>query len=76
MGVNDFAKKGMATPHDVVIAGELAKVLTGGEKDVLDEVSEQEILKLEREAIVTLCKTKGTRDRILHMLKKGKPLRN
>jgi len=76
MGVNDFAKKGMATPHDVVVAGELAKVLTGGKKDVLDEVSEAEVLKLERDAIVNLCKTKGTRDRILHMLKKGKPLRN
>lgn len=76
MGVADFAKKGMATPHDVVIAGELAKVLTGGEKDVLDTVTEDDVLKLERNAIVNLCKTKGTRARISHMLRKGKPLRN
>ena len=38
--------------------------------------SEQHFLDLEREAFLSLLGTKKTRDRIQHMLKEGKPLRN
>jgi len=39
-------------------------------------VSEQYLLDLEREAFVSLCGEKKTQERIQHMLKTGKPLRN
>jgi 3-hydroxyacyl-CoA dehydrogenase len=75
-GLRDFVNKGMATPHDVTVATQLGRVLTGGDTDVTDELTEGDILRLERNALVTLTKTKGTRARIVHILKTGKPLRN
>jgi 3-hydroxyacyl-CoA dehydrogenase len=39
-------------------------------------VSEQYFLDLEREAFLSLIGTRKTQDRIGHMLKTGKPLRN
>ena len=77
MALNDLALSGKATPHDVVVVGELAKVLTGGDDaDVMIEFGEEEILALERAAIATLAKDVETLDRMEHMLAKGKPLRN
>ena len=74
--VAGFAKTGMATKHDVVVSGELANVLTGGDTDIIDMVGEQKILDLERESFVRLLRTPGTLARIEHMLETGKPLRN
>jgi 3-hydroxyacyl-CoA dehydrogenase len=81
LGVFEYAayslhQAGYATDHDVVVAGKLAQVLTGGEVLAGTEVSEQHLLDLEREAFLSLCGTKGTQDRMVHMLKTGKPLRN
>lgn len=76
LGVRDFINKGVASPHDGVIATELAVVLSGGYTDILDTVSEDTVLRLEREAILNLAHTGKTRDRVEHMLKTGKPLRN
>ena len=76
MGVEGFAKRGLATPHDVTIANELAICLTGGNKDVTETHSETDILRAERDGILRLCKTPQTRARIVHILKTGKPLRN
>lgn len=76
LGVNDFAKKGIATPHDVTIAAELSKVLSGYDVDMNDEVTESDILKFERTAFLKLCKKKESQARVQHMLTKGKPLRN
>ena len=76
LGVGDLARAGRATPHDVVVAGALARVLTGGDADLTDEVTEDELLALEREAALSLLGTEGTRARIQHMLETGRPLRN
>jgi 3-hydroxyacyl-CoA dehydrogenase len=43
---------------------------------VLDTLSEQDILDLEREAFVSLCGNQQTQDRMEALLKTGKPLRN
>jgi 3-hydroxyacyl-CoA dehydrogenase len=40
------------------------------------QVDPWHILDLEREAFVSLCGTEKTQQRIEHMLKSGKPLRN
>ena len=76
LGVEDVARTGKATPHDVVVADALARVLTGGDADLTDEVTEDQILALEREAALSLLRTHGTRARIEHMLETGRPLRN
>jgi 3-hydroxyacyl-CoA dehydrogenase len=76
MAVSDFHKKGMATDYDVVVADRLAEVLTGGEADLVDTVTEDELLVLERAAFMASVKDQRTQARIVHMLQTGKPLRN
>ncbi len=62
--------------HDALIARKLAHVLCGGDLSAPQWVSEQYILDLEREAFVSLLGEPKTQERIGHMLKTGKPLRN
>jgi 3-hydroxyacyl-CoA dehydrogenase len=76
LAVDGFRQSGKATPHDEVVANRLARVLTGGDTDVTEKVSEDDLSRLEREAFVALVKTPGTLARIEHMLDTGKPLRN
>ncbi|MEQ1704445.1 MAG: 3-hydroxyacyl-CoA dehydrogenase NAD-binding domain-containing protein [Rickettsiales bacterium] len=76
MAIDGYAASGKATPHDVVVSRILAQVLTGGDTDIADEISEQKILDLELAGFMELVKTKGTIARIEHMLQTGKPLRN
>jgi 3-hydroxyacyl-CoA dehydrogenase len=67
---------GKIGPHDEVVAKKLAYVLTGGNLLIPKKVSEQYLLDLEREAFVSLCGYEKTQQRMEHMLKTGKPLRN
>jgi 3-hydroxyacyl-CoA dehydrogenase len=66
---------GAISDHDVRIARELSYVLAGGDGPPR-QVTEQDILDLEREAFLRLLGTKETQERITAMLKTGKPLRN
>jgi 3-hydroxyacyl-CoA dehydrogenase len=55
----------------------LADVLSGGQAaDAMAPLSEEDLLALELKNFVGLMKNQGTLDRIQHMLKMGKPLRN
>ncbi len=76
MAVRDFQKKGMATSYDAVVSDRLAEVLTGGEADLIDTVTEDQLLKLERKAFLASVKDPRTQARVEHMLTTGKPLRN
>ena len=76
LALHDLALKGMATPHDQVVAGALATALTGGDTDMTESMTEKEFLKLERTTFMTLARTEGTLARMEHMLDTGKPLRN
>jgi 3-hydroxyacyl-CoA dehydrogenase len=76
MAVAGFRASGAATPHDEVVSGQLATVLTGGEADPTVPVPAGEISNLERQAFLALVRTPGTLARIEHMLETGKPLRN
>ena len=67
---------GRISDHDLLIAEKLAFVLSGGRLSGESEVSEQYLLDLEREAFLSLCGTQKTQERMQHMLKTGKPLRN
>jgi 3-hydroxyacyl-CoA dehydrogenase len=64
------------SPHDYEIATRIATVLCGGEIDRGSLVDEEWLLKLEREHFVALARMPKTQERIAHMLKTGKPLRN
>jgi 3-hydroxyacyl-CoA dehydrogenase len=76
LAVEGFRAQGKATPHDAVVAGYLSEVLTGGEADLIDTVTEGDLLALERKAFLTLIRNPATQDRVEHMLTTGKPLRN
>ena len=76
LGAGDLALAGKATPHDMVVADALTRVLTGGDADLTDEATEDDLLALEREAVLSLLRTEGTRARIAHMIETGRPLRN
>jgi 3-hydroxyacyl-CoA dehydrogenase len=62
--------------HDYLIGSKLATVLSGGDVEPGSLVDEQWLLDLERSAFMELAATQKTQERIEHMLKTGKPLRN
>ncbi|GJM05017.1 MAG: 3-hydroxyacyl-CoA dehydrogenase [marine bacterium B5-7] len=62
--------------HDYKIAEGIATVLTGGDVESGSMVSQDWLLKLEREYFIELIQTEKTQQRIMHTLKTGKPLRN
>ena len=66
---------GAITAYDRVVGASLARVLCGGDRNE-EKVEEGEILDLERAEFLRLCGNKETRQRIDHMLRTGKPLRN
>jgi 3-hydroxyacyl-CoA dehydrogenase len=76
MAVAGFRASGLATPHDAVVAARLATVVTGGETDVTETLSEDDLYGLERGAFLALIRTPATLARIEQMLETGKPLRN
>jgi 3-hydroxyacyl-CoA dehydrogenase len=74
--VSDLHKSGKATDYDVVVTTHLAGVLSGGDTDITETVTEDDILKLELDTFMPLVKNDKTLARIQHMLETGKPLRN
>jgi 3-hydroxyacyl-CoA dehydrogenase len=62
--------------YDRHLGRKLAYILSGGDVPDGSKVSEQHLLDLEREAFLSLCGEPKTQERILHMLQRGKPLRN
>ncbi len=64
------------TDYDKVVAERVAFVLAGGDLSEPQQVPEEYLLKLEREAILECLQDERTLARMEHMLKKGKPLRN
>ena len=76
LGIHQLKRGGFISDYDAVIGEKLAKVLTGGDLNHETRVSEQYLLDLEREAFLSLCGQRQTQERIAHMLKTGKPLRN
>jgi 3-hydroxyacyl-CoA dehydrogenase len=71
-----FHRRGLATDHDLVVADAVAEVLCGGETDIIDTITEQQVLDLERAAFMRLARTGPTLARIEYTLETGKPLRN
>lgn len=76
LGIHQMKRAGYISDHDALIGEKLARILTGGDLNHETRVSEQYLLDLEREAFLSLAGMRKTQDRIAHMLKTGKPLRN
>lgn len=75
-GINGMRMGNYISDHDKKIAEKLAYVICGGDLSAPQEVSEQYLLDLEREAFLSLLGEKKTLERIQSVLKSGKPLRN
>jgi 3-hydroxyacyl-CoA dehydrogenase len=76
MTINTLVAGGFASEHDALIARKLAVVLCGGAGGGSREVTEDEMLELEREAFVSLCGEAKSQERMQYMLMNNKPLRN
>ena len=75
-GIYMMREAGYASEHDAFIARSVGRIMSGGGLSEGAEVTEQYLLELEREEFLRLVSTKKSQQRIEHMLKKGKPLRN
>ena len=62
--------------HGLLVAQELAHVLSGGDTSIEKTLTEDDLYKLELDAFMRLIETKETQDRIKHTLATGKPLVN
>ena len=76
LAAQSFHKLGKASDYDGVLLGELTKVLSGGDTDILTPVTENDVLALERKHFMHLVHDDRSVNRIVHMLETGKPLRN
>ena len=76
VGTDSMEASHYISEHDKKIANKLAYVMAGGDLSEPTLVNEQYLLDLEREAFLSLCTERKTLERIQHMLKTGKPLRN
>ena len=76
VGTDSMEAANFISEHDRKIADKLAYVMAGGDLSEPTLVTEQYLLDIEREAFLSLCTERKTLERIEHMLKTGKPLRN
>ena len=76
VGTDSLKSGHYASEHDQLIANKLGYIMAGGDLSEPQFVSEEYLLQLEREAILSLLTERKTLERIEHTLKTGKPLRN
>jgi 3-hydroxyacyl-CoA dehydrogenase len=76
MGIKTMQWGHYASEYDGVIAGHVARILTGGNLSLPQWVPEEYLLKLEKKAFLDLLKQEKTHERIEALLETGKPKRN
>jgi len=76
VGTDSMEASHYISEHDKKIANKLAYVMAGGDLSEPTKVTEQYLLDIEREAFLSLTTERKSLERIQHMLKTGKPLRN
>lgn len=76
VGTDSLKAGHFASEYDQLIANKLGYVMAGGDLSEPQNVSEEYMIQLEREVFLSLLTEKKTLERIEHMLKTGKPLRN
>lgn len=72
----NMTQGGFITEYEATMGGVVADIIAGGDVPAGTPISEEYLLQLEREGFLKLCGNKKTAERVQHMLKKGKPLRN
>jgi 3-hydroxyacyl-CoA dehydrogenase len=76
MGIKTMQWGHYASEYDGVIAGHVARILTGGDLSLPQWVPEEHLLNLEKQAFMDLLKQEKTHERIEALLETGKPRRN
>ena len=76
LGIHLAWRAGRISDHDALIGRKLATIMAGGTLPHPSTVTEQQLLDLEREAFLSLVGQRKTQERMQHMLKTGKALRN
>ena len=74
--INNMKLNGQISEYDKYIGEKIAYVLSGGETDIHKELSEENILNLEKNAIYELITKDSTLERLEYVLETGKYLRN
>ena len=74
--LNKAHQEAKLTPHNVVVATELARIVTGGNIEPGTLLSEQDLYDAERTAFLKLVATAATRERINSMLDTGTTVQN
>ncbi|MFH0728104.1 MAG: enoyl-CoA hydratase/isomerase family protein [Pseudomonadota bacterium] len=74
--LREMKKNEIITDYQAFLASRVGYVISGGDVERNSEVEEELILKLEETTFIDLLKEKKTLERIEHMLKTGKPLKN
>lgn len=75
-GVYNMKEGRQISEYDAYLAEKLAYIMCGGRVPANTWVTEQYLLDLEREVFVHLCLQPKSQERMAHLLKTGKPLRN
>jgi 3-hydroxyacyl-CoA dehydrogenase len=75
-GIRQMRLANYISDHDAKIAEKLAYVICGGDLSYPQNVTEQYLIDLEREAFLSLCGEKKTLERMQGLLTGGKPPRN
>ncbi len=75
-GIHGMLTGRYISEHDAKIARKLGWIMCGGDLSYRQEVSEQYLLDLEREAFLSLTGEPKTLERIQSVLQGGKPVRN
>ena len=76
VGIYLMKEAGYISDYDAKLGSKIAWILTGGDLSEPVKVDEQFVLDMEREAFLSLLGERKTQERIQHLLKTGKPLRN
>ena len=75
-GAETMVKLDKASAHDLAVAAAIATVLTGGDTDITQVLTEDALLALERREVLNLARSPLTIARLNHTLNTGKSLRN
>lgn len=75
-GIKGMRMSNYISDHDALIADKLAYVISGGDLSYAQNVTEDYLLDLEREAFLSLCGERKTLERMQGLLSGGKPPRN
>ena len=76
LAINSMRQNGQISNYDKYIGEKIAFVLSGGDTNINKELSEENILNLEKDAIYELISKNLTLERLEHVLETGKYLRN